>query len=166
VELELLRRAFKAPLVDARQKTLQRAHIHIPLELVAGHPHTKPFDLVQGGILVHFLLAVVLQRTLERQRLYASESRGIEALDVRLERLEERVVDEKGILLLLLPFGLLLAFPLLLVLALRLPLRLGKKRGEIGVLARALWPAPIDHHATARAVGRVWLWWCFLHGIV
>ena len=92
---------LKPALVDARQQLLERAHVHVPLELVAGEPHAEAVDLVLRGILVDLLLAVVLQCALERQRLDASEARGVEALDVRLERPEERVVDEQVLFLLL-----------------------------------------------------------------
>ena len=99
----------KAALVDARQQLLERAIVHVALELVAGEPHAEPVDLVLRRVRVDLLLAVVLQRALERQRLDAAEARGVELLHVRIKRLEERVVDERLVFLLGLLLGLLLA---------------------------------------------------------
>jgi hypothetical protein len=157
---------LKAALVHAREQLLQRAHVHIPLELVAGEPHAEPVNLVLRGVLVDLLLAVVLQRALEGERLDAPEARGVQVLHVRLKRLEERVVDEPVLLLLLL---LLLSLLLSLLLAL-LPLpiwrwrllRLGQEGAQVGVLARALsaaGPGALQAHRAARAIFGVALQW-------
>tara|TARA_Y100000768_G_scaffold322678_2_gene258967 strand:+ start:1063 stop:1653 length:591 start_codon:yes stop_codon:yes gene_type:complete len=165
--LELLCASLKPALVDARQKPLQRAHVNVALKLIASDPHAQPVDLVLRGVLVDLLLAVVLQCALEGQRLDAPASRGVEVLDVHIERLEERVVNERALLLLLL---LLLLFVLFVLLFSLLPLpsvllsrwrwqwRIARQeRGKVGVLASALCPTSGDDYVAARTVGRVWV---------
>ena len=124
---------LKAALINAREKLLQRAVIHVPLKLVPGHPNTEAVNLVLRCVLVYFGIPVVLKSTLKGQRFDSFLPRLVQVGHVHVEDLEQCRVDQRVLFVAVEDF-FLSVFLALVFLALVLAGGDGQEGGQVGIL--------------------------------
>ena len=89
---------LESALVDANEKFLQCAHVHVALKLVGGQPDTQAVALVERGVgRVVLVTALVLQRAPKGQDLLTSCPCALQAFDVRFKLTKEGSAHDCGV---------------------------------------------------------------------